>query len=176
MNLYNQLFGMNPRAEILLNILGLSMSSTGRLRDVYVEKNPFVKVSDRYRIILFTRNGGPNRDCWEFEGCIDGKHDPLCIVSVCKCLREHPCYVRDYDHDLVDRTYASFVFSVPRHHFELVEHIYNITEDHQPPMEKFQKLLQKMESGDMSDPDVRKAVKIGQSVYSKVSKALEKPK
>lgn len=118
MGLYNILHGMNPASMILLRALGLRHHKfnpdgkwpTGRFRDIHIS-------GEGDKIILFTRNGGGNRDCWDYEGCKDAStpetHDPGCLVHVNWELTEHPLYVKDYDDDF-DSTYASFEFEVPQ--------------------------------------------------------------
>jgi len=101
---------------------------TGRFRDIYIS-------GDGTRVILFTRNGGGNRECWAYEGCdigrefgeeieVDGEkyvygkddheafHDKDCLVFVNWRLTKHPLYIRDYDDDF-DYTYAYFEFKMP---------------------------------------------------------------
>lgn len=63
MSLYNMLFGANPAGPYILKTLGLSTAEVGRYRDCYVEKMP----NGTYRIVLHTRNGGGNRDCWHAD-------------------------------------------------------------------------------------------------------------
>lgn len=121
MSLYNTLHGKNPLSIIILKVLGLddSTEKVGRFRDIWISK-------DRNEIILYTRNGGGNRECWEYEGCVDIgnvddplKHDPKCLVRVNYELTKHPLYLRDFD-DEYDCTYASFVFKMPDKFKELL--------------------------------------------------------
>lgn len=63
---------------------------SGRFRDIYLN-------GDGTKIILYTRNGGGNRDAYYY------------IFDV---LREHPNYISDYD-DEFDCTYAYLEFSIP---------------------------------------------------------------
>ena len=110
MGMYNLLFGENSKANELKALLGLDQVKieipdepderfvnqcvedkiwpTGRYRDIYVADG---------KIILYTRNGGGNRDdyWWVFE-----------------ILKQHPNYIADYDDDF-DNTYASIEFSIP---------------------------------------------------------------
>lgn len=94
------LHGVNPAKNILLSILNIdtpeSEYSSGRFRDIYVNE-------DGTKIILFTRNGGGNRE--EYQPIIDK-------------LAEHPNYLTDYDDDY-DCTYAYIEFSVPEKAQEL---------------------------------------------------------
>lgn len=122
MGLYNILFGVNPLSPILLKSLNLSYHgrklqingeySPGRFRDIYLS-------DDGTKILLYTRNGGGNRECWDAEGCpvypeedIPQNHNPSCLVYVNWKLTQHPNYIKDYDDDF-DSTYAYFEFKVP---------------------------------------------------------------
>lgn len=60
MSLYNALFGRNPASDVILATLGLSRGAVGRFRDAWVEKDN----TGEYRIAVYTRNGGGNRECW----------------------------------------------------------------------------------------------------------------
>jgi hypothetical protein len=64
--------------------------NSGRFRDIYLNKEGTI-------IILFTRNGGGNRESYWY------------LFDI---LRQHPNYITDYDDDY-DCTYASIEFSVP---------------------------------------------------------------
>jgi len=119
MGLYNVLFGTNPLAPVLLAVLGLRpvWEDVGRFRDVWI--------TEEGRIVILTRNGAGNRECWEFEGCNptsrDPKdHDPRCLVRINWNLTRHPNYVRDYD-DQYDPTYAYFEFYVPERYRDLTK-------------------------------------------------------
>ena len=136
--MYNMLFGVNPAFPILLKALNLiyhgktlnikGKYDPGRFRDIYLS-------GEGDKILLYTRNGGGNRDCWEEDGCpnfdsntgkylangrlIDSRdigkpenHDPSCLVYVNWHLQQHPLYITDYDDDF-DCTYATFEFRVP---------------------------------------------------------------
>lgn len=70
MSLYGLLHGQNPMSGLLLAVLGLTRDQTGRFRDIYPD-------ADGTHIILYTRNGGGNRDCWHEE-------DPEFGGSECK--------------------------------------------------------------------------------------------
>jgi hypothetical protein len=80
------LFGMNPDTDKILGFLGKTREDFGRFRNVYME--------DGY-IVVFTRNGGGNRDDYFPEWVTD-----------------HPWYSHDADDDF-DCTYANIYFKVP---------------------------------------------------------------
>ncbi len=91
MSLYNMLFGMNPDANQLLEVLGKTQADFGRFRNVYME--------DDY-IVVHTRNGGGNREDYE---------------DVFEEMSEHPWYSHDED-DSFDCTYANIYFKIPESH------------------------------------------------------------
>jgi hypothetical protein len=117
--MYNMLFGVNPAFPILFKSLGISYHgkslsiegeySPGRFRDIYLS-------NEGDKILLYTRNGGGNRNCWEEEGCENAtkpsEHNPTCLVYVNWKLTQHPLYITDHDDDF-DCTYAYFEFKVP---------------------------------------------------------------
>ena len=86
--LYNLMFGHNQLAPVLLDALSLTQAQTGRFRDAYLSDG---------MIVVYTRNGGSNRDDYEAQ-----------IVA----MQAHPCYMKDAD-ESHDETYASFYFKVP---------------------------------------------------------------
>lgn len=88
MSLFNMVFGENPSADKLLEVLNLNKGDFGRYRDVFVE--------DGF-IVVHTRNGGGNRD--EYEDVFDE-------------LAAHPWHSHDADCDF-DNTYANIYFKVP---------------------------------------------------------------
>lgn len=123
MSLYNILHGRNVNSGRLLEILELdSKYPTGRFRDIYLNK-------DGSQIILYTRNGGGNREHYptgkflhellcdeehdEEEEETEGSKDCDCTGCIMTYqIPEHPYYVTDYD-DNFDSTYAYVVYSVP---------------------------------------------------------------
>ncbi len=119
MSLYNMLFGTNEIAPALLFILDIDQPdekwSSGRFRDIYLNE-------DGTRIILYTRNGGGNRDHWDFTYAKykEGEDCPCpgCIVSY--KLPKHPNYMKDYDDDF-DCTYAYIEFEVPEQFKEIAQ-------------------------------------------------------
>ncbi len=122
MGLYNVLHGVNASSEELLSMLDLGTKyPIGRFRDIWVSE-------DGEKIILFTRNGGGNRECYANERC--GTNDPDCFydspiycpVIANRELKKHPNYLKDYDDDY-DCTYAYFEFSVPDSFKERVKEI-----------------------------------------------------
>jgi hypothetical protein len=127
MSLYNSLFGQETLAPVLLNALNLSRETVGRYRDCYLAKGEDLGM----RIIVFTRNGGGNREDYE---------------EVTRYLQAHPLYVRDWDEEY-DCTYASYEFRVPESLAKALEKFDE--EELMPqyaPMEKFKAVIEKLNS------------------------------
>jgi len=99
------LFGKNNFSEILLAMLGLVTGDVGRFRDCYPS-------DDGSEIIVYTRNGGGNREAYQ---------------EVFDRLRLHPNYIGDADDDY-DCTYATIRFSVPDKFKEAVRQIADKTD------------------------------------------------
>jgi hypothetical protein len=106
MSLYNMLFGMNEASDAILATLGLTKSDCGRFRNCWIEK-----INDKYRIVVYTRNGGGNREHYNDE-TIEGEDCGCtgCIIQY--ALPKNPLYLGDEDDDY-DCTYASIYFSLP---------------------------------------------------------------
>lgn len=75
MSLYNLMHGVNPNTAILLSVLGIDQPDgkwrSGRFRDISLN-------ADGSEIILFTRNGGGNRECYhgnDWYGSKGCKHE-----------------------------------------------------------------------------------------------------
>jgi hypothetical protein len=107
--MYNNLHGQNPSADVLKNMLGLDVASkygyypTGRFRDIWLS-------DEGKKIVLFTRNGGGNREEY---------------AQIFKAIREHRLYIRDWDDDY-DSTYAYIEFQTPE---EMVETLAQLWEE-----------------------------------------------
>lgn len=151
MSLYNLLHGENPLKDIWLKILDIDQPNgkwqSGRFRDIYLNENGT-------EIILYTRNGGGNRECWEDEK----KDGEECFCSGCiikKHLPKHPNYLRDYDDDF-DCTYAYIVFSVPKEAQKLAKSVAT-GEKPKTISEKFQETFAEMER--MKPEDIKKDVR-----------------
>ena len=107
MGLHNPILGPNPDAPLLLRMLGLDIneqSSKGlRYRDVYVS-------ADGSRIILFTRNGGGNRE-HDDRGSPPGEDCTCRGCWITYTAPKLPYYTLDRD-DEHDSTYAYVEFTV----------------------------------------------------------------
>jgi hypothetical protein len=98
MGMYNAVFGDGQRGYPLLAVLGFEqVSDVGRYRDAWVEKGE----EGGYRIAVYTRNGGNNRE----------EYMPDFLA--------HPYYLRDQD-DEYDNTYATIYFSCPPELYAMV--------------------------------------------------------
>jgi hypothetical protein len=121
--LYNVLFGTNSLANALLNVLWrVQKFDSGRFRDAYLNE-------DGTQIVVYTRNGGGNREYQEEA-----------ITS----MQNHPCYLRDEDDDF-DCTYAYFYFKVPDEDIEMLKPF--VTGENPPTVsERFLKLVAEMDA------------------------------
>lgn len=97
---------------------------TGRFRDIY-----FNNEDGTPKIVLYTRNGGGNRDSYEY---------------VFNLLESHPLYIRDYDDDF-DSTYAYIEFNAPQVVIDFFDGVY--TGKLETVSEKFKAEIEAMEAG-----------------------------
>ena len=123
--MYNMLFGENELADDLLKMLNLTKEDCGRYRDCYLDEKG-------EKIIVYTRNGGGNREYYE---------------EVFDKLSSHTNYLCDYDDDF-DCTYASIEFSVPDKFIELTKEFVKKGADTITGSEKFKKLLDVLDKGE----------------------------
>lgn len=123
--MYNMLFGENELADDLLKMLNLTKEDCGRYRDCYLDEKG-------EKIIVYTRNGGGNREYYE---------------EVFDKLSSHTNYLCDYD-DNFDCTYASIEFSVPDKFIELTKEFVKKGADTTTGSEKFKKLLDVLDKGE----------------------------
>ena len=130
MSLYNVLHGMNYLTPVLLAILDIDQKgskwNSGRFRDIYLNE-------DGTKIILFTRNGGGNRE----------NYFPHDIVG-------HPNYLTDYDDDF-DSTYAYIEFSVPKEFKRLLIKL-STGEKPKSLKQKTDECLEKLKKGEIEIP------------------------
>jgi len=170
MSLYNMLFGQNPLAPLLMAALG--NPDVGRYRDAYLDGD---------RIVVHTRNGGGNRDCYcddpffkseETEPRERG-HKPGCLALTNEKLSEHPLYVSDADDDF-DCTYADFVFRFPPEHADALAELSRMQGEPNRPAERWQELLAKLAdpSTPKDDPDLVNAKRVGEQIIPPILDAL----
>jgi hypothetical protein len=147
MSLYNLLHGRNPFSSVLLKVLEIdqpgSKYESGRFRDIYLDEGGT-------KIILYTRNGGGNRE--EYQDTID-------------VLASHPNYLTDYDDDF-DSTYAYIEFSMPDEHKEFVKE-FMTGEKPETVGEKFQKTMKEIDT--MTPEQLRSDPR-----FASIAKMLEK--
>lgn len=146
--MFNALFGNNIDSVELLHMINLTPEDVGRYRDCYLSK-------DGQRIIVYTRNGGGNREEYGY---------------VFENLSTHPNYITDYD-DNFDCTYASIEFSIPEQYKDRVAELFK-TADTTTGSEKFQNLFKAMED----NPELAMANPRVQKVTEGLAKVFEEPK
>jgi len=115
---------------------------TGRFRDIFYDP-------DKKLIILYTRNGGGNREYYQY---------------VFDLLRKHPNYVRDYD-DSFDCTYAYIEFSVPEMYKKFLDELTEGTKV-ETVSEKFDRACKELE--DVSPEELKTSNK-----YKAVREVIE---
>lgn len=159
MSLYNALFGRNPASALLLAMLDLTPDDVGRFRDCYLSES--ISNSKDLLIVIYTRNGGGNRDDYE---------------TVTEKLQAHPSYVSDADDDF-DCTYASYFFNVPeKFKAEAQELALMGAKSDISPQDRFLNLIKKMQARDQTDPEVQRATAIGNQIFSKIQESMDAQK
>lgn len=156
MSLYNALFGRNPLSTFYLALLDLSVNDVGRFRDCFLQKTD----EGDTRIVIFTRNGGGNREDY---------------ADTTATLQAHPEYVTDYDDDY-DSTYASYVFKVPEKFIETVKAFSERQDQNVDPGSRFKDLLDKMQAGKNDDPAVKRALEVGKEILAPIIGQLKEQK
>lgn len=176
MSLYNALFGTNEISDILKKILNIDQPqanppqypsewepyeggiteagrkyineciekkyyTSGRFRDIYLNE-------DSSKIILYTRNGGGNRESYP---------------HIFEVLATHPNYITNYDDDF-DFTYAYFEFSIPEEYKEALK---GIEGEKHSPSEKFQNMLSDLQTGKQT-PETERAMNVGKKIFGQI--------
>jgi hypothetical protein len=166
MSLYGLLFGRNPASRLLLAMLNLEEPDVGRFRDCYLRRGdvadselpPEELAKKPLRIVIYTRNGGGNRE--DYEGA----------TSLLQAL---PGYLTDYDDDF-DCTYASYEFEVPEAFKATAEELASLgAESSVSPEEKCKTLIENLQKQDSNDPTVRHAMAVGKAMFAKIDEALK---
>lgn len=122
--------------ELIQEAVDAKYYPTGRFRDIYYEHN----VGGVPKIILYTRNGGGNRDWYEY------------VFSI---LEKHPLYMSDYDDDF-DCTYAYVEFKAPESIVKFFDGVK--TGKIQNVSEKFQAEIEAMEKGKEPNEGIMKII------------------
>ena len=131
-------------SELIKKSIEAKYYPTGRFRDIFYQHE---EGSDP-KIVLYTRNGGGNRDYYQW---------------VFDLLSKHPLYIQDYDDDF-DCTYAYIEFKAP---IEIINFFSGIkTGRIDTVSDKFKKEIQAMENGKEPNRDVL-------SVLESITKAFE---
>lgn len=118
-NMYNMLFGENvSQSDFLFTLLEKTPGDFGRYRDVFVTEE---------HIIVHTRNGGGNRDDYEY---------------VFDEMMGHPLYDYDEDDDF-DCTYANYYFKHPKEFSDVLKEMAKGTIT---PNEKWRMLFSALET------------------------------
>ena len=141
MNMYNALFGRNPLAGALLDVLGLTEADVGRFRDCFVRDG---------EIHVYTRNGGGNRE--EYQDMLDK-------------LADHPQWIGDADDDF-DRTYCTIRFLPPPGTEAFVEFLGSLATQ-KTPGEKWGDLFAALSTGEQT-PAVARALDVGKRIFGPI--------
>jgi hypothetical protein len=88
-------------------------------------------------VVLYTRNGGGNRDAYEY---------------VFELLSKHPLYITDYDDDF-DSTYAYIEFQAPQNVVEFFEDVE--ANEFDRVGERFKKEIEAIENGKELNPKLK---------------------
>ena len=167
MSLYNALFGVNPFSADLLALIDFgSIAGHVRFRDVHI-----VEENGDTLIAVYTRNGGGNRQHYGEEGVEAGAACGCTGCTITHAMPLHPLYVRDED-DSFDSTYATVFFKVPEAGKQLLSFLQSIGADKTPePGKRFQEFLDKLrDPSKRDDPEVKRALGVGESILSKLPK------
>lgn len=169
MSLYNQLFGANPAAMLLLASVGIKPQDVARLRDVWLEEEP--AHASRLRVAVYTRMGGGNRECWHTYSPEDQTCDGTCPACLMDTLRrDNPAYLFGTDDDF-DSTYRTDYFRVPDH---LVPTLRMFVTEEPSPKDKWAKLFEALAGGDMGDPVVKRATEVVAPIMQELRDTLDK--
>jgi len=154
MSLYNALHGMNPNAQTILAILKSNDGNINwdgmRFRDISLNE-------DGSQIILYTRNGGGNREHYgDNKGTREGFECPCHGCFIKYHIPKHPEYLKDVD-DEYDTTYAAINFSTPSSFLAIAR---NMSTGEKPKSigQKFEETINKIKSGDKESMEKAKNI------------------
>jgi len=155
MSLYNMLFGISSIVPVALAALQKRPSDFGRFRDAWIEDD---------KIVIYTRNGGGNRECWRDD-------EPNCECVGCfMTYRVHkmPHYSHDRDDDF-DCTYASIYFDFPPEHAEVLR---GLALGDWKPDERWRAALEALGRGER--PDIEDSLRpLVEFIHQELGKAEE---
>ncbi|WP_114906748.1 hypothetical protein [Ornithinimicrobium murale] len=101
--------GDEPQPKEVMETLGFTEADLGRFRGAYLDVDDDLDHGEA-RLVVHTRNGAGNRECWQDEPYADG-----CDCTGCTMANRIPKltgYLYDRDDD-GDPTYASIYFELP---------------------------------------------------------------
>lgn len=176
MSLYSSLYGRNPLSPFLRAMLKLDTEyATGRFRDIWLG-------GDGKTVILFTRNGGGNRECY-CESVVNPaegrpqKHESGCLAAVIESLQKHPQYLRDWD-DQFDATYAHFEFRVPEEYLAATRLLATLTKPPKSLGDRFEETMdevRKMTPEQFAkDPRFKGLVPVIEAITARIKQEAEK--
>lgn len=153
MSMYNQVVGVHPFAKLIIVMMGVGLDEypLGRVRDAYLKK-----YDDELRVLVFTRNGGGNREDYQ---------------EVFEALKKHPNYIRDYD-DNFDTTYATIEFSVPEQFKEQFEEMYEVAPEERG-MVFFRRVVENLGNPEAKDDVyVKRCMEFGKKIFDVLEKKM----
>lgn len=124
----------NEAKALLQEAVDSKFYPTGRFRDIYFENEE----GGIPKVVLYTRNGGGNRDAYEY---------------VFELLSQHPLYLTDYDDDF-DCTYAYIEFKAPQNVIDFFEDVKG--ERFERVGERFQTEITALNNGKELNPQLKK--------------------
>jgi len=150
MSLYNQLFGVDPLAEYYLRVIGLKRESIPCFRDCYL----WCEKTGELRICLYARIGGNNRKDYR---------------TALETLSRNMYWLSDTDDDF-DPTFCIIEFSIPDDCRDDIESLISTGEAvmAKVPAERWRQLIDKLKKGDVNDPEVKRALEIGDKIFAQV--------
>jgi len=165
MSLYHALFGVNPFSRMLLEMLGTSEAAIPRYRDCFLNE-------DGTEIVIHTRTGGGNRNYYEHPDRRRREDPDSDYEGPYNCdLRKIAGFKYDADDDF-DCTYADFHYAVPeavKEQVALLRQFGAVSN----PVERWQTLLSNLRDGDKSNPDVQRALAVGEKIMGQINDAMK---
>ena len=163
MSLYNMLFGENPFAELLLHVLGTTRDRVPRYRDCFL--------TEEGNIVIHTRTGGGNRDLYDSAENYKAEYPEASADELQGPFNEHlralPGFQGDADDDF-DSTYANFTYEVPAVARDMVKTLQTLGAVSDPAA-RWQETLEKLRTGDVSDPVVQRSMQIAEGLAEKIN-------
>lgn len=114
MSLYNMMMGVNATGVVMASlILNQRVDKMfPRFRDVFTKDEECPLQADQFDVLIYTRMGGGNSECWTVDGGdITYKNTKgICECPACKtkALEKEPCVIGRYN-DSFDSTYCTFI-------------------------------------------------------------------